>query len=124
MQMVRRVGPTKEIGMSMRQVVQSATAAAAVATLLHSAAMAQPAAAAQADPTGRPTAIATPEDLRATYLECDRLAMTTLLGAGTAATCSLVYEELKRRVFGGDFHRLWAWSRQQTMISAASGEAR
>jgi hypothetical protein len=27
--------------------------------------------------------------------------------------CSVVYEELKQRAFGGDFHKLLAWSKAQ-----------
>jgi hypothetical protein len=32
---------------------------------------------------------------------------------GSVAACSVVYEELKRRAFDGDFDRFLAWSRAQ-----------
>jgi hypothetical protein len=71
-------------------------------------------------PARRPTSQATPAQLRAAYLQCNRLAETTLLDFGTAAACSLVYEELKARVFGGDFQRLLAWSREQQPAGVAA----
>lgn len=64
---------------------------------------------------------ATPAQLKTAYLECNRLAETTLLDFGTAASCSMVYEALKLRVFGGDFQRLLAWSREQR-AAAATGD--
>lgn len=50
-------------------------------------------------------------ELKRLYLQCDRAAMRGPLDAGAAAACSTAYETLKRDVFGGDFHRLLAWSR-------------
>jgi hypothetical protein len=69
----------------------------------------RPAMPAAKTPPGR----ATPEQLKSDYLHCERLAQATLLDFGTAGDCSMVYEELKQRVFGGDFHLLLAWWRQQ-----------
>jgi len=63
---------------------------------------------------------ATPAQLKAAYLQCNRLAETTLLDFGTAATCSMVYEALKERVFGGDFQRLLRWSREQRAGATAA----
>jgi hypothetical protein len=51
--------------------------------------------------------------LRALYVDCSNEAEKRLLGSGEAAVCSFVYETLKRRVFGGDFDALLAWSRAQ-----------
>lgn len=51
------------------------------------------------------------EQLKAIYVDCSNEAERRLLGAGKAAACSIVYETLKRRVFGGDFAALYAWSR-------------
>lgn len=53
------------------------------------------------------------EELKSVYTDCSQEAETRMLGAGEAATCSIVYETLKRRVFGGDFAALLAWSRAQ-----------
>lgn len=53
------------------------------------------------------------DELKQVFLACDRGAATALLGAADAAACSLVYEELKERVFGGDFRRLVAWWKAQ-----------
>jgi hypothetical protein len=52
------------------------------------------------------------EQLKRAYLECDRIASRTLMDAGLAAQCSMVGEELKHRVFAGDFDRLIAWWRE------------
>lgn len=60
-----------------------------------------------------------PAQLKAAYLQCNQLAETSLLDFGTAAGCSMVYEALKERVFGGDFHRLLAWSREQRPAGGA-----
>lgn len=49
--------------------------------------------------------------LKTAYLECDQLASTTLLDSGTAASCSMVAEELLERGFGGNFKHLLKWWR-------------
>lgn len=51
------------------------------------------------------------EQLKAIYADCVNEAEQHLLGFGEAAACSMTYEALKRRVFGGDFAALIAWSR-------------
>lgn len=51
------------------------------------------------------------EELKVTYLNCSREALAGRLGQGTIMGCSMVYEALKERAFGGDFSRLLAWSR-------------
>ena len=72
-------------------------------------ALTAPSAVGQADESRLKTM--TVDDLKSLYLACDRAAMRGLLAAGAIAQCSAVYEELKRRAFGGDFERLLAWSR-------------
>jgi hypothetical protein len=62
-------------------------------------------AAAGADPTNQ----ASIEELKTTYLRCERAAMTGGLNDGRVVECSIVYEELKRRAFGNDFRRLRTW---------------
>jgi hypothetical protein len=47
--------------------------------------------------------------LQKLWLECDRLASTTLVDPGTAADCSRVHEQLLQRGFDGDFRRMLAW---------------
>lgn len=59
-------------------------------------------------------------ELKAFYLDCDRLAMTRLLAPGEAAICSTAYEELKQRAFNGDFARLLAWYRAQSLSNSAT----
>lgn len=59
--------------------------------------------------------------LESSFLECDRLSRETVLDAGTASQCSVVYEALKARVFAGDFERLLAWWR--TAALPAGGQA-
>jgi hypothetical protein len=51
--------------------------------------------------------------LKAVYLHCSREASQYALRLGEAAYCSIVYETLLRRIFGGDFHALLAWSSTQ-----------
>lgn len=47
------------------------------------------------------------------YLHCSREASRHAMGFGEAALCSMIYETLLGRVFGGDFHALLAWSAVQ-----------
>jgi hypothetical protein len=51
--------------------------------------------------------------LQQLYLRCSSEAMQGRLGSGEIAGCSVVYETLLMRDFGGDFHALLMWSRQQ-----------
>jgi len=53
------------------------------------------------------------QDLKAFYLQCNRAAMQTSLGSGGIALCSIGYEILLQRTFGGDFSAFLAWSRNQ-----------
>jgi hypothetical protein len=59
------------------------------------------------------------EQLKIAFLDCDRRASITLLDIGDAERCSVIYEELKARAFGGDFDRLLAWWRTQKLASEA-----
>lgn len=65
-------------------------------------------------------------DLKTVYLHCSREAPRGTLGFGGIASCSVVYETLLRRVFGGDFYSLIAWSRAQRgdTIAQDAGETR
>lgn len=54
----------------------------------------------------------TVEQLKRVYLACDRASLEGRPVASEIALCSIVYEELKRRAFDGDFDKLLAWSRQ------------
>ena len=51
--------------------------------------------------------------LKHVYLECERAAIGGGLRGGDVMHCSIIYEELKRRAFGGDFGRLKAWCDSQ-----------
>jgi hypothetical protein len=33
--------------------------------------------------------------------------------------CSMVYEALKQRAFGGDFAKLWVWSRAPGLLAGS-----
>jgi hypothetical protein len=70
-----------------------------------------------------PVSHATPEQLKSAYLQCERLVLTTPMDFGTAAQCSMVYEALKQRVFGGDFERLLAWWQQESKSTEDSARA-
>lgn len=50
--------------------------------------------------------------LKRRYLDCDRGASDGTLDRASVMSCSVVYEELKQRVFGGSFEALHAWWRQ------------
>ena len=89
---------------------------AAAAALAQMAALPSPAPAQAHAPDRRHLASVSVEALQHTYLECDRAATHTLLDLGSAAHCSMVGEELKHRVFGGDFERLIAWWREHKTV--------
>lgn len=91
---------------------------AVAAALALMAALPSPAPAQARVPDRRHLASVSVEALQRTYLECDRVATHTLLDLGTAAHCSMVGEELKHRVFDGDFERLLAWWRANKWGSA------
>lgn len=52
-------------------------------------------------------------ELKAAYLQCSDATGQTRLPPSILMGCSIVYEELKNRAFGGDFERLLTWSRSQ-----------
>jgi hypothetical protein len=53
-----------------------------------------------------------PEDeLKRLYMQCGRETERRLLAGSEVMACSVVYETLLARVFGGDFLALIAWSR-------------
>jgi hypothetical protein len=52
------------------------------------------------------------ERLKAFYLRCSDAAIGSQLGSGEIALCSIGYEMLLKRTFGGDFMALLGWSRQ------------
>lgn len=57
------------------------------------------------------------ETLKSVYLECERSASGNRLGTGDAMHCSIVYEELERQAFDGDFGRIRSWlARQSTPV--------
>jgi len=60
-------------------------------------------------------------ELKKVYLSCNTSAANGQLGAGDIKQCSMVYEELKFRGFGGDFLALLAWSRSQAPLQDQSG---
>jgi hypothetical protein len=52
------------------------------------------------------------ERLKAFYLKCSDAAIGRQLGSGEITLCSIGYEMLLKRSFGGDFMALLGWSRQ------------
>jgi hypothetical protein len=52
------------------------------------------------------------DDVKALYLQCSGEATQRRLGSGEVAFCSIVYDVLLKRHFGGSFEALLAWSRQ------------
>jgi hypothetical protein len=53
--------------------------------------------------------VQTIDQLKSTYIDCDRRASVAMLDFGDAANCSMAHEELKQRGFGGDWNRMLAW---------------
>lgn len=53
------------------------------------------------------------DDLKVSYLSCDRAANTGRLATAEIMHCSVIYEELKRRAFGNNAERLNGWIRSQ-----------
>jgi hypothetical protein len=51
--------------------------------------------------------------LKALFIECAEDAGVRILDLGSAAICSVGYEALLKRGFGGDFHALVGWWRRQ-----------
>jgi hypothetical protein len=47
--------------------------------------------------------------LKNRYLDCENAAVHRALNEDEIVRCTMIYEELKGRVFGGDFRRLKAW---------------
>ena len=67
----------------------------------------------QADRTSLKSA--TVDDLKQAYLMCDAQAASGRLPASAIMWCSVIYEELKDKAFGGEFEKLLAWSRTRAM---------
>ena len=67
------------------------------------------------------TPIDSPVDaLKRLYFVCERASANGTLSADGVAYCSIVYEQLKRRGFGGNVEELSAWAKaQQSMQNAA-----
>jgi len=66
---------------------------------------------------------ATVAELKSAYLACDREALGGRDDTGLIMQCSVVYEELLQRGFGGDFYKLLTWSRAHTPKRVAAGAA-
>jgi hypothetical protein len=65
-------------------------------------------------------AVASVEELKVAYLDCEHRASKALLDTADAARCSLVYEALKQRAFGGDWTRLLTWWHGQRPAPSAA----
>lgn len=63
------------------------------------------------------------DDLKQSYLACHRASMRHALDSGEAMHCSVIYEALKHRAFGGDFERVLAWTRAQPSPEAGATRA-
>lgn len=62
----------------------------------------------------------TASQIQVVYLNCSNQAMKRRLDGGEAAMCSLAYDVLLKRHFGGNFDALLAWSRQQAGVGDQS----
>ena len=61
--------------------------------------------------------------LKRAYLACNREAPGARQDSGAIMQCSVVYEALLQRGFGGDFARLLAWSKAHPSKRVAAGRA-
>lgn len=77
----------------------------------------------QAQPPASPLRALPVEQLKKTYLDCERQTQARLIPFGDAAECSIVADELLARGFGGDFNRLLAWWRTQRESAGCRSEA-
>lgn len=57
--------------------------------------------------------VAAIDGMKSAYLSCHRAAIDGRLESAVVMQCSVVYEELKRAAFAGDFERLLAWADAQ-----------
>jgi hypothetical protein len=55
------------------------------------------------------------EELKGVYLGCEQAATASRLNGDDVMYCSLVYEELKAKAFGGEFRRIRAWLDRKKM---------
>ena len=69
-----------------------------------------------------PLQSATIDDLKQAYLACDAQAASGRLSTSAIMGCSVVYEELKARAFGGDFEKFLVWSRTRSSERASVSE--
>ena len=114
---VRTIRHAKDITMTLVRVFPRRRAAPWICVLMS--ALASPIAGSQTQDTDdHDTSMAA---LKEAYLACDRATMSRVLAGFEAMQCSVVYEELKRRAFDGDFQKLFAWSRAQNPPAAAGG---
>jgi hypothetical protein len=58
--------------------------------------------------------------LKTMVVKCSDTASEQMLDPGSAATCSMSYEALLKRGFGGDFQAMLAWWRSQRTASAVN----
>lgn len=63
-------------------------------------------------------------DLKKFYLTCSRESVRGRLGGGEIQLCSIGYEELLQRSFGGDFRAFLAWRRDAVRRPATQEPAR
>jgi hypothetical protein len=59
----------------------------------------------------------TTAELKRVYLACDLASSRARLEMHEAMQCSIVHEELKQRVFGGNFDLMLAWWREQRGVA-------
>lgn len=82
-----------------------------------------------APPTWLPTqaseaALSRVDELKAVYLECDRVSMRMVLDPTSAGICSVAAEELRVVGFDGRFEDLYAWwrSARTPVVVSAKGK--
>ena len=69
-------------------------------------------------PSGEPMDVSI-DEMKRMYLWCDRAAISGQLNTDGIMQCSIVYEELKRRAFGGDFDKMLAWFKANATVQIA-----
>ena len=59
------------------------------------------------------------EKLKTAYLQYERAAVSGRLATDEIMLCSVIYEDLKKRAFGGDFSRLKVWADEYLRLPEA-----
>jgi hypothetical protein len=64
------------------------------------------------------------DELKSVYLRCEQATTIRRLNGGDVMYCSLVYEQLKEKAFGGEFRRITYWSNRNCLRCSPESQKR